>query len=79
MKTVKKLWIENERIFIETVNGEILSQPMCFFRRLKNATEQQQAQWSESRFGLHWKNIDEDISFESFYWEDNDPKTLFCS
>jgi len=78
MKTVKRLWFENERIFIETINGEILSQPLQFFRRLKNATKLQQTQWSESPFGVHWENIDEDISFESFYWADNDPKALFC-
>ncbi|MDR1937695.1 MAG: DUF2442 domain-containing protein [Tannerellaceae bacterium] len=34
-------------------------------------------QWSESPFGLHWENIDEDISFESFSWGDNDPQTLY--
>ena len=78
MKTVNKLWFENNRIFIETTNGEILSQPMRFFKRLSNATELQRSQWSESPFGLHWEKIDEDISFESFQWKDNDKLTLYC-
>ena len=77
MKTVNKLWFENNRIFIEITNGEILSQPMCFFKRLSNATELQRSQWSESPFGLHWEKIDEDISFESFKWKDNDELTLY--
>ena len=34
-------------------------------------------EWKESFFGLHWENIDEDISFESFNWEDNDPVKLY--
>ena len=77
MKRVIKLWFANDRIFIETVKGEILSQPMRFFPRLNQSTDEQRSQWTESHFGLHWENIDEDISFESFTWADNDPLTLY--
>jgi len=77
MKTIKKLWFDNERIFIKTINGELRSQPMRFFPRLSNANEIQRAEWKESHFGIHWENIDEDISFESFKWDDNNHNTLF--
>ena len=77
MKTVNKLWFDAERIFIETRNGEVRSQPMQFFPRLRKATSAQREEWNESFFGLHWENIDEDISFESFNWEDNDPVKLY--
>jgi len=77
MKTVNKLWFDNERIFIETIDGKKQSQPMRFFPRLQCATDNQRAKWTESHFGLHWEKIDEDISFESFSWGDNDPLTLF--
>ena len=77
MKTVNRLWFENERIYIETTSGEICSQPMAFFPRLQQAADNERAQWIETHFGLHWENIDEDISFESFKWEDNDPQTYF--
>ena len=76
MKAINKLWFENERIYIETVQGEVLSQPMAFFPRLQLATDKERSHWSESHFGIHWEKIDEDISFESFYWNDNDPLTL---
>ena len=79
MKTVSKLWFEDGRIYIETVKGEVLSQPMTFFPRLQQATDIERLSWHESHFGIHWENIDEDISFESFYWDDNDPHTFFCS
>jgi hypothetical protein len=78
MKTVNRVWFENNRIFIEILNGEILSQPMRFFKRLAKATDEQRSQWSESPFGLHWNKIDEDISFESFRWNDNDKFSLYC-
>jgi len=77
MKTINKLWFDDERIFVETVKGEICSQPMRFYPRLRKATDIQRAEWKESHFGLHWEKIDEDISFESFKWDDNDTATLY--
>ncbi len=76
MDGVKKVWFDQGRVFIETAAGQVKSQPMRFFPRLQQASEQQRAQWSQSRFGLHWGAIDEDISFESFNWPDNDPQAL---
>ena len=77
MKTVNKLWFENERIFLENVKGEICSQPIRFYPRLLQANDKQRTEWTESHFGLHWEKIDEDISFESFTWSDNDPLSLY--
>jgi hypothetical protein len=77
MKTVNNLWFNDDRIFIETTTGEVHSQPMRFFPRLQQATDLQREEWTESHFGLHWEKIDEDISFESFAWKDNDPLTLY--
>jgi hypothetical protein len=76
---VKKLWFSDERLFIETNRKEVLSQPLRFYPRLKNATETQRHKWQQSYGGLHWQAIDEDISFESFYWGDNDPLRLYHS
>jgi len=76
MKTINKLWFDDERIYIETDIGEVLSQPLRFFPRLRQATKIQRLEWTASSFGLHWEKIDEDISFESFTWDDNDPLTL---
>jgi hypothetical protein len=77
-KQIKKLWFADNRLFIETVDGKKLSQPMLFFPRLQQATAEQRNAWVESHFGLHWKCINEDISFESFTWPDNDPLTLYA-
>jgi len=76
MKKIKNLWFADKRIYIEHVNGEVLSQPMLFFPKLSGATTEQRTEWTESLLGLHWENLDEDISFESFTWEDNDPLTF---
>jgi hypothetical protein len=77
MKIVNNLWFNDERIFIEITNEEVRSQSMLFFPRLRQATDLQREEWTESHFGLHWEKIDEDISFESFAWGDNDLLTLY--
>ena len=74
---VTKLWFTDERLFIETNNNEILSQLLQFYPRLKSATDIQRKKWKQSYGGLHWDAIDEDISFESFHWADNDPFRLY--
>jgi len=79
MNAVKNVWFADSRIFIETATGEVCSQPIHFFPRLQQATEQQRAKWTQSHFGLHWEAIDEDISLESFTWGDNDPLALCYS
>jgi hypothetical protein len=79
MNEVKKVWFRRGRIFVETAGGEVLSQPLRFFPRLARATSTQRAAWTQSHFGLHWEALDEDISFDSFAWGDNDPRTLYCT
>jgi hypothetical protein len=79
MKTVEKLWFNNDRIFIKITKGGVQSQPLHFFPRLRNSSDSQRAEWSESSSGIHWNSIDEDISFESFTWPDTDPHTLYHS
>jgi hypothetical protein len=76
MKVIK-LWFSNERLFIETNKKEVLSQQLRFYPRLKKATDTQRKEWKQSYGGLHWKAIDEDISFDSFHWPDNDPLRLY--
>ncbi|MDR1190674.1 MAG: DUF2442 domain-containing protein [Verrucomicrobiales bacterium] len=75
MTTIKQLWFSDTRIFIETGAGVVRSQPLRFYPRLQRATDEQRAAWQPSPFGLHWAQLDEDISFESFTWADQDPLT----
>ncbi len=76
MKVVR-LWFDDGRLFIETGEKEVLSQPLRFYPRLAAATDRQRAAWKQSYDGLHWAAIDEDISFESFRWGDDDPARLW--
>jgi hypothetical protein len=41
-----------------------------------NATEEQRNSYQINAFGIRWEEIDEDISFESFFYPDPEPQGL---
>ena len=58
----KRVWFEGERIYIETDDGRTLWQSILYYQRLKNATDEQRSDYELGHFGIHWEEIDEDIS-----------------
>ena len=69
MKIIK-LWFENGRIYITNDKGETLYQSLKFYPRLLTASEEQRSNYELEHFGIHWDDIDEDVSYESFYYDD---------
>ncbi len=63
----QKVWFENGRIFILTGDGREGSLPIRLFPRLYNATDTQRQNYTLSHFGIHWQEIDEDLSYEGFF------------
>ena len=70
----RKVWFEGERIYIETEDGRTLWQSILYYDRLKNATEQQHMDYELNAYGIHWEEIDEDVSYESFEYDDPEPE-----
>ena len=68
-----RVWFEGERIYIETDDGRTLWQSILYYQRLKNATDEQRNDYELGHFGIHWDEIDEDISYESFEYENPEP------
>jgi hypothetical protein len=71
--TAKKVWFENDKIFILTDGDDVLWQSMLYYKRLMNATPEQRNSYEIGAFGIHWDEIDEDVSFESFLYEQCEP------
>ena len=67
----QKVWFENGRIFILTADGREGSLPVRLFPRLYNASEEQRQNYTLSPFGIHWPDIDEDLSYEGFFDAEN--------
>ncbi len=59
-----KVWFADHKFYVLLSDGRELAVPIDWFPRLRDATDKQRENW---RFigggqGIHWKDIDEDIS-----------------
>ncbi|MBS9767976.1 MAG: DUF2442 domain-containing protein [Flavobacteriaceae bacterium] len=70
---VTKLWFANERIYIATDAGQELWQSLLWYPRLLNATKTERENYRLTNDGIYWQSIDEDVSFESFLYEEKEP------
>lgn len=68
---VRKLWFTTDRIYIETADGTTLWQLLCYYPRLMYASAEERADCELWEDGIRWDAIDEDISYESFSYEEN--------
>ena len=69
----KKVWFEDDKIFIETDDGRTLWQSVLYYQRLRNATKEQRNNYELGAFGIHREDIDEDVSYESFEYDNPEP------
>lgn len=70
---IKKIWFKNNRIYGETDDGRVLWQSMLYYKRLLNATPSQRNNYEMDDEGIHWEYLDEDVSYESFEYDDPEP------
>lgn len=60
--SAKSLRFDNDSMWVELSDGRTLGVPLAWFPRLLHATRQQRLAYEISRNGLHWEELDEDIS-----------------
>ena len=53
---------DEHTMWVDLTDGRTLGVPLAWFPRLLHATPEQRARVELSRLGLHWEEIDEDIS-----------------
>ena len=70
---IEKIWFDNNKIFIKTEDGRELWQSLLWYPRLLHATDKQRKDYRFSYSGIHWSSVDEDISFESFFYKNPEP------
>jgi hypothetical protein len=86
MKTIEiiKVWVDDVGVYIQTSGGEIKSELFNDYIRLRYATPAQRGNFEYDNIGIHWNEIDEDLSFEGFFDKEKEPEkselyTLFKS
>ena len=70
---ISKIWFADDRIYGLTDDGRELWQSLLYYRRLRNATDEERANYEIDDEGIHWYELDEDVSFESFEYDDPEP------
>ncbi len=62
----KSVTIEADRLVVELMDGRAIAAPLVWYPRLANATAAQLKRWqlSSAGLGIHWPEIDEDLSTE---------------
>ncbi len=53
---------DDASMLVDLADGRMISVPLAWFPRLLHATPEQRARYDISTRGLHWEEIDEDIS-----------------
>ena len=73
---IKEIWFENDQIYGQDTDGRIYSQSLLWYPRLMSASTQERGKYTIGFDGIHWRNVDEDISFESFLYDDAQPSAM---
>ncbi len=71
-----KIWFEGEWIYGLSDDGRELRQSLLCYPRLREADSVSRSRYVFSPFGIHWPDIDEDVSFESFERGGDEPTGL---
>jgi hypothetical protein len=63
---VKDVQFTEDTIAVDLIDGRTIVVPLAWFPRLLDATVEQRRNWqlSGAGYGIHWPDIDEDLSTE---------------
>lgn len=66
-KKIEKLWLTETAVWIRTEDGEEACEYFSDYPRLRYATSEQLQRYEIDEYGIHWNELDEDLSFEGFF------------
>ena len=63
---VKDVRVTRDAFSVDLMDGRTITVPFAWYPRLANATPGQRARWeiAGAGYGIHWPEIDEDLSTE---------------
>ncbi|MBP5172942.1 MAG: DUF2442 domain-containing protein [Bacteroidales bacterium] len=64
---METVWVDTERVYAKTKDGLVASYLFADWERLRNATQEQREDFYLTYYGIHWPQIDEDLSFEGMF------------
>ena len=73
---IKEVWFDADYIYGKDEEGREYKQSLLWYPRLRQANDVERGKYSFGFDGIHWRDLDEDISFDSFEYEDAEPSAL---
>lgn len=73
---IEKIWFEGDYIYGKSDDGQTYRQSLLWYPRLRKASDDARSNYTFSTIGIHWRALDEDVSFESFTYEEAEPSKL---
>ncbi len=63
---VKDVHFSEDNLIVDLMDGRTISVPLAWYPRLLHASVEQRGRWqlAGGGFGIHWPDIDEDLSTE---------------
>ena len=58
----KSVRFDENSLWVDLADGRVIAVPLAWFPRLLHATPEQRDRFELSQGGLHWDELDEDIS-----------------
>lgn len=64
---IEKIWFTDSAVWIRTDDGRKVRELFSDYPRLRNASVEALQNYTTDDFGIHWPELDEDLSFEGFF------------
>ena len=76
MNKIEKIWFDGEWLYGLGDDGKTYRQSLLWYKNLLHATHEQRLEYEISTIGIHWHKLDEDVSFESFTYDEAEPSAF---
>ena len=73
---ITEIWFDADYIYGKDEDGKVYKQSLLWYPKLRQASDEERSKYAFGFDGIHWRELDEDISFESFEYEDAEPSPL---
>ena len=73
---IKEIWFDADYIYGRDEKGKEYKQSLLWYPQLRQANDEERKKYTFGFSGIHWRELDEDVSFESFVYEDAEPNSL---
>ncbi len=73
---ITQIWFDADYIYGVDESGKEYRQSLLWYPNLRNATASERLDYKFGFRGIHWRGLDEDISFDSFAYDDAEPTAM---